>query len=369
MKKIPMANPSVGVQEARAVFDVLKNGWISMGKVVLSLEKKIEKYLKVKNAILFNNGTSSLHACLLAYDIKNGDEVIVPTLNYISAANAVIYCGAKPIFCESDPNTYNVTPESLESKITYKTKAIITVDLKGMPVDYDSINKKIKKYNIPLISDSAESFGAEYKKKKVGRQFDLHSFSFFANKNITMGEGGLITCNSDMLAKKIRIIRNQGQNRRYNHTVIGNNFRPTDYAAAIGIEQLKKVDKILFSKNQISKSYDKAFSKFPNVSTPFVPNYVSVHSWYMYSLKFKNSFISNKFKNFLLKKKIDYRVSFPPIHLQPIYKKKFGFKKNSFPISEKIANTFVDLPCWSGMTNKQVNYIINQVSFFLRNNK
>ncbi len=366
MKYIPIANPQISTQEAKAVYNIVKKGWISMGKNVRKMEENIEKYLKVKNAILFNNGTSSLHAALLAKNIGPGDEVILPTLSYISSANVVLYCGATPVFCESDPYTFNTDWEKINSKITKKTKAIMTVDLKGMPVDYDKIKKKLKK-KIFLISDSAEAFGSKYKNKFVGSQFPIHSFSFFANKNMTMGEGGLVTCENSELAKKIRIIRNQGQDKRYNHIMLGNNFRPTDYAAAIGIVQLKKIDKVLNEKNKIAKRYNEAFKKSKNLEIPFLPNFVSRHSWYMYCLKLKKGNLRNKFVKYLNKNKIDTRLSFPPIHLQPYYKKKFKYKKNDFPISESTFESFVDIPCWMGMTNKQIEYIIKKINDFFNN--
>jgi perosamine synthetase len=365
MKFIPIANPQISEVEAKAVYKVVKKGWISMGKNVQNLEEKIEKFLNVKNAILFNNGTSSLHAALLAYDVKLGDEVIVPTLSYISSANVVLYCGAKPIFCDSDEMTFNTDAEKIISKITKKTKAIITTDLKGMPVDFFDIKKKLKKYNIPLISDSAESFGADYKNDKVGKQFDIHSFSFFANKNITMGEGGLITCQNSSLAKKIRIIRNQGQNRRYNHILLGNNFRPTDYAAAIGIEQLKKIDKVINEKNKIADYYNKFLDR-NNIDIPFIPKYVTRHSWYMYCIKLKKTSLRNKFLKYLHKNKIDTRLSFPPIHLQPLYKKKFSLKSNIFPSSKRAFDAFVDIPCWFGMKQSQIKYIVNKINNFFK---
>ena len=240
----------------------------------------------------------------------------------------------------------------------------MTVDLKGMPVDYDLIKKKINK-RIFLISDSAEAFGSKYKKKFVGSQFPIHSFSFFANKNMTMGEGGLITCENPELAKKIRIIRNQGQDRRYNHIMLGNNFRPTDYAAAIGMVQLKKIDKVLIEKNRIAQVYNRAFKNSKHLEIPYLPNFVSRHSWYMYCLKLKKPKLRNKLVEYLNKNNIDTRLSFPPIHLQPYYKKKFKYKKNDFPESEKTFESFVDIPCWMGMNNKQIKYVIKKIrSFF-----
>ena len=302
MIKIPIANPSINKKEAISAYKVIKNGWISMGKEVSKLEDKIKKYLDVKHAILFNNGTSALNVALSFYGIKKGDEVIVPTLSYISSANVILYCGAKPVFCEVDPFTFNVTASNIIKKITKKTKAIITVDLKGMPIDYDDIKKKIKKYKIPIISDSAEAFGAVYKNKKVGSQLDMHSFSFFANKNMTMGEGGLVTTNNKAMANFCKILRNQGQEGRYNHTYIGNNYRPTDYAAAIGIEQLKKIENVLIEKSKIAEIYSKKFKNESFIKTPFIPEYVKRHTWYMYCLRFPNKKLRNKIqKNLTLK--------------------------------------------------------------------
>ena len=358
-KFIPIANPSIGEAEAQKVYSVVKKGWISMGSGVLDLEKKIKRYLKIKHAILFNNGTSALHAALASLDIKPGDEVIVPTLSYISSANVILYCGAKPIFCDSNPKTFNVTSEEIIKKITKKTKAIITVDLKGQPVDYDEIYSKLKKFNIPIISDSAESFGAEYKNKKVGSQFLIHSFSFFANKNITMGEGGLITTNNDKIANKCKIIRNQGQDYRYHHVTIGNNYRPTDYSAAIGSVQLKKIDKILKTKKKIVSIYNQSFKNYNSIITPYVPDFATRPSWYMYSLTFKNNKIRNKVKKSMEKNNIDTRLSFPPIHLQPIYKKKFSLKSGMFPKSENAYKTFLDIPIYLGMTKKDISRVVN----------
>ena len=357
-KFLPMANPDVGVLEAQAAYKTIKSGWISMGKTVLEFESKIKKLLNVKNAIFVNNGTSALHCVLLALRIGRGDEVIVPTLSYISSANSILYCGAKPVFCESDSKTFNTTSELIESKITKKTKAIMTVDLKGLPVDFKRISLLSKKYNIPLISDSAESFGAVYDNKFVGSQAFAHTFSFFANKNITMGEGGLITTQNNRFANLLRIIRNQGQNFRYNHIELGNNFRPTDYAAAIGLQQIKKIEKVIHEKAKIAKIYSKSFSNMKNVFPPTVPKYASKPSWYMYCLKFSSKKLRNKVMKALTKNNIDTRLSFPPIHLQPYYKKKFKNNNNKFKDTTEIYNKFLDIPCWPNMGKQNIERII-----------
>tara|TARA_B110000858_G_C17792691_1_gene470768 strand:+ start:986 stop:2083 length:1098 start_codon:yes stop_codon:yes gene_type:complete len=363
MKFIPIANPDVGKLEAKKVYEVIKKGWISMGSEVSKMETEASKILKNKNTILFNNGTSCLHAALLALGIKKGDEVIVPTLSYISSANAILYVGAKPIFCDSDVHTFNTNFELIKKKITKRTKAIMTVDLKGMPIDYDYLKKNLKKYKIPLISDSAESFGAMYKNKMVGNQFDIHTFSFFANKNITMGEGGMITCKSKKIYKILKMIRNQGQISRYKHIILGNNFRPTDYAASIGRVQLKKLNSVLSKKNLIAKKYNDAFKNIKDLKTPIVPSYVSKHSWYNYCILLKNAKMKIKFKKYLKQNKIDFRESFPPIHLQPLYKQIIK-KKLKLSKSVHTFSRFIDLPIWSNMSEFQINYIIKKIKNF-----
>lgn len=366
---IPIANSCIGEEEARAVYNVVKSGWISMGKKVEEFEGRISEYLRAKYSIMFNNGTSSLHAGLMALGVKEGDEVIVPTLSYASSANVILYCGAKPKFCEADPRTFNVTAEELERRITRRTKAVITVDLKGMPCDFDAIQEVADKHSLPILSDSAESFGSIYKNRYVGTQCKVHSFSFFANKNITMGEGGLITTNSKKIADVCRIIRNQGQIERYKHVLIGNNYRPTDISAAFGMAQLKRTEGILKEKHEIAAYYNEAFTKNALISVPYIPPYVTRHSWYMYCLKLDISVNRDLVVKKIRKKGIDSRLSFPPIHLQPIYREKFCYKTGDFPISERIYKTFIDIPCWAGMDKARMNRVISCVNDAIRTSR
>ena len=246
--------------------------------------------------------------------------------------------------------------------ISKKTKLII-LDIKGLPIDYDIIlkNKKIK--NIPIISDSAEAFGSKYKGKFVGSQVLAHSFSFFANKNITTGEGGAITTNSNSIYKKLKIIRNQGQEGRYNHTMLNYNYRMTDIAASVGIEQLKKIRKIISKKNKIVDYYNKSFKDNRYIETPYLPTYVTQHSWYNYFIRL-NSKDRNKLIKILEKNGIETRVSFPPIHIQPFYKKNEKFNYYQFPNANKIYSEIIDLPIWAGLSVKKQKYIINSINNF-----
>ncbi|MGM0520196.1 MAG: DegT/DnrJ/EryC1/StrS family aminotransferase, partial [Campylobacterota bacterium] len=329
--------------------DQVKSGWISMGRRVQELEAMISEYTGAKYTVALNSGTATLHAALIALGVERDDEVIVPSLSYISSANAVLYCQATPVFVEEDESTFNITAESIEKKITNKTKVIMTVDLKGMPVDYDAIIDVANRYDLKILADSAESFGAKYKDKLVGTQVDIHSFSMFANKNITSGEGGFITTNSEKYAETCRCVRNQGQSERYKHVMLGHNYRMTDVTAAIAIEQLKRVEWIMEEKNALAKAYNSLFAGHKLLRTPYVPEYVSRHSWYMYSLIVDEKVDRDCMIKIMKEKGVDSRLSFPLIPYQPIYKELYGYKKGDFPKSEKIFKTFLDIPNWVNM--------------------
>ncbi len=362
---IPVANPTVDIEEAKAVYNQVKSGWISMGKKVQEFENKVEKFIGVKNAIAMNNGTSALDALLTALNINEKDEVIIPSLTYISTANVVAYKKAKLVLCDSDPKTFNIDEKSLLKKITNKTKLIIVTDMKGMPVNYDFYKKLSKKLKIPIIADSAESFGAIYKNKMVGTQLLAHTFSFFANKNLTTGEGGMVVTNNNFLSKKLKIIRNQGQNRRYNHILLGNNFRMTDVSASIGLIQLKKLNSCLYKKQKIAQNYNKYFKQVSKIKVPFVPDYVSQHSWYNYSIRVSSKY-RNKLMKYLSKLGIETRLSFPPVHIQPYYKKKFSRDRKHLNKSLKTFNEFLDIPIWPEMSLAKQKIVADYIIKFFK---
>ncbi len=361
MDFIPIAKPYIGEEEAEAVYRQVKSGWISMGSKVKELEDMVCEYSGAAHAVAMSNGTATLHAALLALGLGSGDEVVVPTLSFISSANAVIYCGVTPVFCEVDPKTFNVTEETVRQAITGRTKVLMPVDLKGQPADYDDINKLGDEFGLAVLADSAESFGAVYKGQKVGGQCRVHSFSFFANKNVTMGEGGIVTTNDAEVAEKCRVIRNQGQSDRYVHVEIGHNYRLTDLSAAFGVEQIGRAEWVMEEKGRVAKFYSDTFAGHPLIEVPHVPEYVDRPSWYMYCLTLDERVNRDNVLKLMHGQEVDYRLSFPPIHLQPIYRKLFNYREGDFPISEKIFNRFIDIPCWVGMTGEQVKKVVEVV--------
>ena len=357
---IPVANPQFSEDDARAVYDVVSSGWVSMGKKVQEFEQLVCDYTDSKYAVAMNNGTSTLHTILLALEIGPGDEVILPSLTYISSANVVLYVGATPVLCDNNLDSFNVEPEHIQQKITKRTKAFMTVDLKGMPVDYDAFNNLSRQTGITFISDSAESLGAEYKNNKVGSQAFASSFSFFANKNITTGEGGMVMTNEKSFYEKLKILRNQGQEGRYNHTRIGYNYRMTDILAALGIIQMNRIDSILDEKDQLAVNYKKSFQETNWLKTPFVPEYVTRHSWYNYTISLDSPFRDDLI-DYLDKNKIETRLSFPPVHIQPVYKELFNYNEDDIPNAYKSYLEFIDIPIWKGMGTENQNRIIESI--------
>jgi len=357
METIPVADTFIGEEEAKAVSEVVKSRWLSMGKKVKKFEEDFRDKVDADHAIAVNNGTSALHVALAALGVKKGDEVILPSLTFISTANSVLYQNAKPVLVECDPKTYNTTAKEIEKHITDNTKAIIPVDMNGMPVDYDSILKVADEHSIPVILDSAESLGAEYKNKKIGGIAPIQMFSFFPNKNITTGEGGMITCNDEKIVDKMRKILNQGQDYRYHHVVLGYNYRMTELQAAIGIEQLKRLQWVVEQKEKIAQTYNKAFEKAKNIDIPFVPDYVTQHAWYMYAISVKKD--RDKIVEALDKKGIQTRLSFPPIHIQPIYKEMYGYSENTLPVTYNAWKQLIDIPIYAELSQEKQQYIID----------
>lgn len=355
---IPVANACVGEDEARAAYDTVMNGRLSSGKKVKEFENKFCEYAGAKNAIAVNNGTAALHVSLAAVGIENGDEVIIPSLSFISTANAVLYQGAIPVMCESDELTYNISVNDIENKISKKTKAVIAVDMNGLPFDYDEIMELCKRRNVYLIADSAEALGSEYKGNKVGSIAPIHCFSFFPNKIITTAEGGMITTIDNEIARRMRIILNQGQEGRYNHTHLGFNYRMTEISAAIGLEQLKKIPYLLEEKERLVSRYNNAFGKTRNIRPPYVPKYATKSSWYMYAISVEN-IDRDEVVSKLGERGIETRMSFPPIHTQPYYRERFGYSSHDLPRTMAAWSKLIDIPIWPGMPSNTQDYVID----------
>ena len=356
---IPVAEPCLGEEEVNKVIEAVRSGWISSkGEFVEEFEEKFSRYCGVRYGVATANGTVALHLALKALGIKKGDEVIVPTLTFVATANAVTYCNAKPVFVDSHPEYWCMNPEKIEEKITKDTKAIIVVHLYGHPCDMNWIKDIAEDYNLYLIEDCAEAHGAEYKGKKVGSFGDVACFSFYANKIITTGEGGMCITDNEKLAEKMKILRDHGMSpkRKYWHEVIGFNYRMTNLQAAIGVAQLKKLDKFIEKKRQIAKWYSKELRELEECGL------IKLHpemKWakcvfWLYSILIEPKAKINRdelMKN-LEQYKIESRPFFTPMHLLPMYK-----TNEKLLIAENLAKKGINLPSSITLTKRNISFI------------
>ncbi len=361
MKKnfIPVYEPVVATNQFKYVQECIRANWISsQGKYVKEFEKGFARFCNVRYGVAVTNGTAALHLALVSLGIKAGDEVIMPTFTMAATAFAVFYTGAKPVLVDADEETFNINPAKIENKITKKTKAIIAVHMYGHPCEMDSIIKIAKKYRLFLVEDAAEAHGAEYKGKKVGSFGDAGCFSFYANKIITTGEGGMIVTNNSILAKKARQLRNmafgEGRNK-FVHTDIGFNYRMTNIQAAIGLAQLEKIKKIIEMKRKNAEIYNNHLKNIPGLKIPVEKEWAKNVYW-MYSIsvdKIPRDDLINK----LAQKGIETRPFFTPMHLQPIFQKIGLFKNENYPICEKLSRRGLYLPSGSNLSKKKIIYI------------
>jgi perosamine synthetase len=343
MKKlIPISEPSLGEEELNNVVEAVKSSWISsIGRFIPEFEQGFAEYCGTKYGIATSNGTTSLHLALVTLGIGAGDEVIVPTLTFVATANAVAYCNARPVFVDSHPDYWCMDPARIEEKITKKTKAILPVHLYGHPCDMDAITRIARKHNLYVIEDAAEAHGAEYKGKKVGSFGDISCFSFYGNKIITTGEGGMCLTDDPKLADKMKGLRDHGMNphKRYWHDYIGYNYRITNMQAAVGVAQLSKMDSFLKKRAQIRGWYDSFLQDVKGITLQPEMNWAKSICW-MYCLLLDNKFIDrDNLMKALKEEGIDTRPFFYPLHVLPPYDK--GEKHR---VAEELASQGINLP-------------------------
>ena len=359
---LPVAEPSIGEKEWEYVSECILTGWVSStGKFVTKFEEIFGQFCKAKHAITTSNGTTALHLALSAYGIGPGDEVIVPTLTFIATANAVVHTGATPVFVDSEPITWNIDPQKIEQAITKKTKAIIPVHLYGHPADMKPILDIARRHNLVVIEDAAEAHGAEYKGSPVGSIGTMGIFSFFANKIVTTGEGGMVVTNDDALADRMRLMRDHGmdKNRRYWHTVIGFNYRLTNIQAALGLAQMEKIDQILLKKRQNAKLYHRLLKGIPGLTLPYEAEWAKNVYWLYSVLVDENKFGMTRdiLMTHLQDMGIETRPVFYPLHEQPIYK-----TSQHFPIAEHISSQGISLPSSVKLDEEAISQVAHAIA-------
>ncbi|RZD48708.1 MAG: UDP-4-amino-4,6-dideoxy-N-acetyl-beta-L-altrosamine transaminase [Thaumarchaeota archaeon] len=369
--KVPYFIPCITDQDKRTIMTALRSRWLTNGPMLEKFENNIRKFVGTKHAIGVGSATQSLHLSLRALDIGPGDEVIVPTFTFAATANAVIYCGAKPILTDVDSKTFNIDPISIKNKITKRTKAIIPVHYGGQSCDMDVITTISRKYGLSIVEDCAHALGSKFKNKHCGNIGNLGCFSFYPTKIITSGEGGMVTTNHPRLSKKIQLLRSQGMNIlphqrelknkwRYDIIDLGYNYRLDEIRAGLGFSQSNRINYINKMRIKIAKKYNKLIKNINGISIPATKENRN-HIYHLYTIKIEKDF--HQGRNDLLKKlnikQIGTSIQYYPLHLMSYYKKYFPQKISDFPISNRLKDQVLCLPIYVGMTDKQIEYVVN----------
>jgi perosamine synthetase len=363
--KIPIYEPSLTGNEKKYVNDCLDSNWISSkGEFISKFELEFANFVGCKYASTVSNGTVALHLALLALGICSEDEVIVPTLTYIASVNSITYTGATPVFVDSLPDTWQMNPEDISKKITAKTKAILAVHLYGHPCDMDAITAICKEHNLLLIEDCAEAIGSKYKGKHVGTFGDIATFSFFGNKTITTGEGGMVITNDATLFDRCLHLKGQGlaKYRQYWHDIVGYNYRMTNICAERGLAQLEQINKFIERKREIADHYKNSFEA-SEIDFHQETNDV-YHSYWMCSILVRFPEERDRLRDFLAKHGIETRPLFYPAHTMPMFSHKF----HKHPVAENLGWRGINLPSYPTISIQQQNTIINTVNLFYNEN-
>lgn len=360
---IPIAKPIIGDEEIKAVGEVLKSGMLAQGENVLRFEDEFASYLGVKNSIAVNNGTVALDLAVKALGLKPGDEVITPAFTFIATANCALYQGLRPVFADVDPRTFNIDPEDLQKKITARTRAVIGVHLYGQPFDLSAVQDICQDGGIALVEDCAQAHGAEFQGRKVG-SFGTGCFSFYPTKNMTTGEGGMITTNDDALAARLRLLRSHGDTGKYNHATLGYNYRMMDLQGALGRVQLRRLEEFTAKRIANAKRLNTSI-KIKGISTPYQADNVR-HVYHQYVVRIEEDFASSREKlmEHLQSSGIGSAVHYPKaVYEQPLYRE-LGYTKESCPVSEDVSRRVMSLPVHPSITAEDLEYIAKTINSF-----
>lgn len=357
---IPIAKPNLGKEELEAVGEVFESGMLIQGEKVKLFEKEFARYIDVEEAIAVTNGTAALDTVLKALKLSPGDEVVTSAFSFIASSNAVLYQRAKPVFSDIDPKSFNIDPLDVAEKITARTRAIIPVHLFGQPAAMDALKEIAEDHKITVVEDAAQAHGAEYKGQKAGGLGDVGCFSFYATKNMTTGEGGMITTNDRELARQSRLLRDHGQTQKYNHVVLGYNYRMTEMCAAVGLVQLRKLDGFNKRRRENAELLTKGIDEISGLTSPYVKHDVK-HVFYQYVVRVEDDYPigRNKLAVRLKRRGVEVAIHYPtPIYRQPFYKK-LGYGQKICPMAEEISKQILSLPVHPLVNKKDIKYMID----------
>ena len=370
-RRVPMAKPYHSLEIEDSVMSVIRSGRLIQGQKVMDFENALAEYIGCKHVIAVSSGTSALHLAFMALGVRPGDEVITTPFSFVSSATAILYCGAKPVFVDIDPKTFNIDPALIEQSITPRTVGIEPVHLYGQPADMDAIEAIAEKHNLFIVEDAAQAIGAEYKARKIGTIGDIICFSTYTTKNLHTMEGGFLTTSDDDIAMRLRRLRNIGQESKYNHTLIGYNYRMTEVAASVGIAQVQLIDE--FSRRrQANAAYitrELSMLEKEGITLPYIsPD--SKHVFHQYTIMidsdmtgFTRDTLSDSLNSFGVETGMHYPA---PIYTQPCFEGCFDSFGSLCPVTEKASRTVLSLPVHPCLTEKDLEHIVQAFQASLR---
>lgn len=369
--KVPLYKIYWDKEDVNRVAEVITQGMFwATGAYIEKFERTVADRIGKKYAAAFNSGTSALHAILLAYRIKKGDEVIVPSFTFIATANSVLFVGAKPVFADVETKTCGLDPEDVKEKITSRTKAIMPIHCGGLPSRINELKEIAEDHKLLLLEDAAESLGAKFNGKPVGSFGDAAMFSFCGNKVITTGEGGMIVTDEQDIYERLKLIRSHGRAetedyftsaRKMDYVTLGYNWRMSNITAALGISQLAKLNKAISMRRKNAAYMSKHLSNISGIKVPKPPaGYF--HVYQMYTIEVTDEKRSrDEIKNHLTDKGIMTKVYFFPVHLTQFYREEYGFQKGELPVTEELSERVLTLPMYASMTTEEMTYVISSI--------
>lgn len=361
---VPMSSPDLNEEDTKAVAEVLRSGRLALGPKAEELERGIADYVGTKYAIAVSSGTAALHLIVRALGLGPGDEVLVPSFTFAASVNALLYEGCVPVFVEIEPETMNIDPKDMERKITSRTRGILAVDIFGHPAEWDAIVHIAMKHDLRVIDDSCEALGAEYKGTKIGQFGDAAAFSFYPNKQMTLGEGGVVVTNNDQTAGLTRSMRNQGRGEMgswLDHERLGYNYRLPEMSAALGVSQLKRLEKFLAKRERVANMYTQRLQGLDWVRPPVVRTYIRM-SWCLYVVTLAEGLDRDPVMQAMEAQGIPTRGYFSPVHLQPYIREGFGCYEGQLPVTEALARRTLALPFFNDLTETQVEKVVTELT-------
>jgi len=375
--QVPLSSPDIVEKDIEAVVGVMRTRYLSIGPKIVEFEKKMSEYAGVKYAVAVNSGTSALHLIIRGLGIGEGDVVITTPFSFIASSNCILFERGRPLFVDIKEDTLNLDADKVEEKLKSmsreeleKVKVLLVVDAFGQPADWDRFKEIGKKYNLRLIEDSAEALGSEYKGRKCGSFGEAGVFAFYPNKQITTGEGGILVTGDAELARLARSMRSQGRGESgewLDHERLGYNFRMDELSAALGCSQMERIEKILEKRAKVAEMYEEKLTEVEEVHVPYIAPYVSRMSWFVYVVRLDGKINRDKVIKYLNEEGVQCKPYFTPIHLQPFYRKMFGYKEGDFPVTEDVSGRTIALPFFNNLKEEQIDYVVEKLKEGIKN--